>query len=135
MPRLSELVNLAIQHFDNKQSLERDQLKAAEESLAIWEEAISQRDSLKKPLIESHIAQLLQSPDLLNWSFSGAELLKVNSKEANYTEIVRKLWPTLNNHGVSPDSSSMINPAEDHPAVIDPADLPPVLEALPMTSY
>ncbi len=120
--RMHELLNLAIRHFDDKQTQEREQLKAAKESLETWEEAICQRDSLKKPLIESHIAQLMQSPDVLNWSFSGSELLKINSKEANYIEIVRKLWSIPTNQNATP-----LDPAPE----TDLEDFPPILEALP----
>ncbi len=99
---LGELLELILLQFEEKQSRERTELKHATDTLTIWEEAIEQRENLKKPLIESYIAQLLQTSDPLNWSFSGAELLKSKPNHANYQEILKQLWMAKTNHEVTP---------------------------------
>ncbi len=95
---LSNLLELAIQQFDEKQGQERTDLSEAKERLASWEEAISKRDSLNQSLIESHLAQLLDSPDVMNWSFSGTQLLKSKPLQVNYPEIFRQLWAAKEKH-------------------------------------
>lgn len=99
---VGELLELKLQQFDEKQSRERAELKQAKDTLTIWEEAIAQREDLKKPLIESHIAQLLQSSDPLNWSFSGAELLKNKTNHSNYQAILKELWIAKTNQKATP---------------------------------
>ncbi len=99
---LGELLELTVRQFNEKQSRERVELKQASDVLTIWEEAIEQRENLKKPLIESYIAQLLQTSDPLNWSFSGAEMLKSKPNHANYQEILKQLWMAKANQEATP---------------------------------
>ncbi len=109
---LSNLLDLAIQQFDEKQGQERTELSEAKERLATWEEAISKRDSLKKSLIESHLAQLLDSPDLMNWSFTGTQLLKSKPLHVNYPEIFRQLWAAKEKHELDETVHSEANSIE-----------------------
>ena len=101
---LSQMLALAIQQFETKQNNERADLKKAKESLLRWEAAISERDSLKRSLIDSHIAQLLNSPDKLNWSFSGAQLLNGQPNQLNYQDVLSQLWPSPSNQNATSPS-------------------------------
>ena len=89
---LSQMLALAIQQFETKQNKERADLKKAKDALLLWEAAISERESLKRSLVDSHIAQLLNSPDKLNWSFSGAQLINGQPNQLDYQDILSQLW-------------------------------------------
>ena len=106
---LRQLHALAIHQFQTKQNNELAELKKAKDALSNWEAAISERESLMKPIVESHLAQLLKSPDKLNWSFSGSQLLNSQTKQsnqANYQEILSKLWAS------QPKQQSELTPSE-----------------------
>jgi len=100
---LSQMLALALQQFETKQSNERAELRKAKEALVRWDQAISERESLKKSLVDSHIAQLLNSPDKLNWSFSGAQLLNSQQNQLNYQDVLSQLWSNhANQSAISP---------------------------------
>jgi len=108
---LSQMLALALQQFETKQSNERVELRKAKEALVRWEQAISERESLKKSLVDSHIAQLLNSPDKLNWSFSGAQLLNGHQNQLNYQNVLSQLWSShANQNAISPLEPQSVSP-------------------------
>ena len=112
---LSQMLALALQQFETKQSNERTELKKAKEALVRWEQAISERESLKKSLVDSHIAKLLNSPDKLNWSFSGAQLLNGQQNQHNYQDVLSQLWSShANQNATSPLEPQSVLPLSEN---------------------
>lgn len=117
---LRQLLALAIHQFQIKQSDDRAELEKAKEALSYWEDAVSERESLMKPIVESHLAQLLKSPDKLNWTFSGSQLLKSQSNQANYQEVLSQLWAShAKQQSEQPSQETLELPSPPMPSVID----------------